>query len=246
MNEQLKNKIALVTGGSKGYGAGIAEALKANGAEVWITGRDRGALADTAKRLGVRGLEGDITSAADWDRIFKEVLAHSGRVDILVNNAGSGIRIAPMEEQTDETVIQSIATNLTGPLLGCRRAAKIMSGQKSGLIINISSVCARYAWPGWGPYSAAKAGLNQFAHCLYTELRSAGVRVTTITPSWGATDFLAAAKVTGHPAEKSEVRQEVMKPEEMGQLVVDVCCLPPHLVLPDITVQPLVQRIEPM
>jgi len=246
METNLKSKVAVVTGGSKGYGAGIAAALKAEGADVWITGRDAAALSAAAQRLGVRGVVADVTLPADWDRVFAEVLAQSGRLDILVNNAGGGVKIAPMVEQTDEEIAQSVAVNLTGALFGCRRAAKIMAAQRSGLVINISSVCARYAWPGWGPYSAAKAGLNQFGHCLYTELRGAGVRVTTVTPSWGATEFLAAANVSGHPAEKPDVRREVIQPEEMGRLVVDVCRLPPHLVLPDVVVQPLVQRIEPM
>ena len=88
--------------------------------------------------------------------------------------------------------------------------------------------------------------MNQFAHCLYTELRGFGIRVTTITPYWGATDFVAAAQIDGHPAGDLEMRKKIMQPEEMGQLVLEVCLTPPHLVLPDITVQPLVQRIEPM
>lgn len=246
MENKLNGQVAIVTGGSKGYGSGIAEVLKNNGAEVWITGRDRDAVEATAQRLGVHGVVADITSPADWDRVFAEALAYGGRLDILVNNAGGGIKIAPMEAQTDESLAQIVANNLTGHLFGCQRAAKVMRKQKSGLIVNISSGCAIHAWPGWGPYSAAKAGMNQFSHCLYTELRDAGVRVTTITPYWGATDFVAAAGIANHPAADPEIRKQVMQPDEMGRLVLDVCCLPPHLVLPDITVQPLVQRIEPM
>lgn len=246
MDGKLKGQVAIVTGGSKGYGAGIAETLKGNGAEVWITGRDRKALEETVQRLGVHGIVADITSPDDWDRVFAEVLAYGGRLDILVNNAGGGIKIAPMESQTDESLAQIVNNNLTGHLYGCRRAAKIMRKQQSGLIVNISSGCAIHAWPGWGPYSAAKAGLSQFSHCLYTELRDAGVRVTTITPYWGATDFVAAAGIVNHPAADPDVRKQTMQPAEMGQLVLDVCLLPPHLVMPDITVQPLVQRIEPL
>ena len=72
----------------------------------------------------------------------------------------------------------------------------LFRSQKAGTIVNISSGCAIHAWPGWGPYSAAKAGLNQFGHCLYTELRAAGVRVATITPYWGATGFVGAARIS--------------------------------------------------
>jgi NAD(P)-dependent dehydrogenase (short-subunit alcohol dehydrogenase family) len=246
MSVSLDQATAIVTGGSRGYGYGIAGALRQNGAEVWITGRDAAALDQAAGELGVHALAADVTRPEDWDRVFKTVLDEQGRVDILVNNAGGGIRIAPMTEQTDESIEQIVALNLTGQLYGCRRAATVMGTQRDGMIINISSGCAIHAWPGWGPYSAAKAGLNQFAHCLYTELRDAGVRVTTITPYWGATDFLTAARLEGHPAGDPEIRKQTMQPDDMGQLVVDVCRTPAHLVLPDITVQPLVQQIEPM
>ncbi len=246
MRASIHNATAIVTGGAKGYGAGIAEVLKSNGANVWITGRDTESLRRAASRLGVHAVTADVTRPGDWDRLFEEVLGATGRLDILVNNAGGGVRIAPMTEQTDETIAESIAVNLTGALFGCRRAAAVMSRQQSGIIINISSGCAIHAWPGWAPYSAAKAGLNQFAHGLYTELRPAGVRVTTITPYWGATDFVAAADITGHPAGDPETRKKIMQPLEMGQLVLSVCETPAHLVMPDITVQPLIQPIEPM
>ena len=246
MPSRVKDAVAIITGGSKGYGAGIAEVLKENGANVWITGRNQDTLESTADRLGVRWVAADVTRPEDWDRVFEEVLGVAGRLDILVNNAGGGGRIAPMTRLTDENIADIIAVNLTGHLFGSRRAADVMQKQKSGVIINISSVCAAYAWPGWGPYSAAKAGINQFGHCLYTELRESGVRVTTITPSWGATDFVSAAAIDGHPASDSGIREKILQPREMGHLVLNVCCTPAHLVLPDITVQPLVQQIEPM
>ncbi len=246
MNDRLTNAVAVVTGGSKGYGAGIAEALCSAGAEVWITARNETPLVDTARRIGAHPFRADVTRTDDWDRLFEAVLAKSDRLDILVNNAGAGIRIAPMVEQTDREIQASIAVNLTGALFGCRRAAQVMRTQGSGIIINISSVCAIHAWPGFGPYSAAKAGLNMFGHCLYTELRDAGVRVTTITPSWGATEFRVAAGIAGGPTDTPEIRAKSMQPRELGDLVVQVCALPQHLVVPDITVQPMVQKIEPM
>jgi len=246
MSESLEGKITVVTGGSKGYGAGIAAVLRQSGAEVWITGRDSTTLDATAARLGVKAIRADVTRPADWDRVFETVIQASGRLDILINNAGGGVKIAPMDEQSDESIAEIIAINLTGQLYGCRRAAKVMKQQRHGIIVNISSGCALHAWPGWGPYSAAKAGLNQFAHCLYTELREFGVRVTTVTPYWGATDFVNAAAIEGHPASDPDIRNKIMQPSEMGDLVLKICSTPMHLVIPDITVQPLVQQIEPM
>ena len=163
MNIDLTNKTAIVTGGSKGYGKGIAQALKQKGVNVWITDIDEKALEATAKEIGVKTIKADVCKSEDWDNVFKQVLKDSGgKIDILVNNAGSGLRRALVEEHTDELIERSIAINLTGAMFGCRRAAKIMRQQNSGTIINIASVCAKYAWPGWGVYSAAKAGVAMF------------------------------------------------------------------------------------
>ncbi len=246
MNVSLKNQVAIVTGGAKGYGEGIAARLKARGAKVWITGRDEAALAAAAAKMGVKAVRADATVPADWDRLFAQVLKAEGRLDILVNNAGAGLNIAPFEAQTDEAMAAIVQLNLVAPMYGWRRAAPVMKRQGGGVIINISSGCALHAWPGWGPYSGAKAGLNQASHCLYTELRPFGVRVSTVTPYWGATEFVAASGIDGHPAGDPEIRKKCMQPEEMGDLVVQLCELPAHLVIPDVTVQPLVQEIMPM
>ena len=140
---EWKEARILVTGGSGGYGRGIAAVLKEAGAELWITGRDPAKLEKTAAELGVHAIPADVTSGADWDRVMREI----GALDVLVNNAGSGGRIAPVVEQSDEEIIRTIETNLTGALLGCRRAAAVMMRRKRGTIINIASVCALYAWP---------------------------------------------------------------------------------------------------
>ena len=236
-------KIAIVTGGAKGYGAGIAAALKARGMTVWITGRDEAALRATGRRLGVKFIKADVTSAADWDRVFAQL---PGRLDVLVNNAGHAVRILPADQQSDAELAQSIAINLTGAMLGCRRAAPLMKRQASGTIINISSVCAKYAWPGWAAYSAAKAGLVQVSKCLYTELREHGVRVTTVTPSWGATEFATTPDLASHPVRDPKIRERCMQPIELGKVVADICAMPSHLVVLDYTVLPLVQEFVPL
>jgi len=239
----FKGATAIVTGGSKGYGYGIAEALRAQGAEVWITGRDEADLKAAAAKLGAKAVKADVASGADWDRLVEAVMASKGRLDILVNNAGAGVAIAPVAEQSDDAIELSIGANLTGAILGCKRAAKIMGAQKSGFIVNISSVCALHAWPGWSVYTAAKAGLSKFGHGLYTELRPLGVRVTTVTPSWGSTSFGAAAKL---PERDAGTAAKCMSPQEMGDLIVKLCSMPEHLAVPDITVQPMIQEITPM
>src|SRR2546421_3773795 len=99
----LHGQVALVTGGSRGFGAGIAEALAREGAKVWITGRTEAPLVATAKRLAdlhVRTARADVASAAAWDRLCGDIMSDGGRLDILVNNAGEGVRIGPVVDQT--------------------------------------------------------------------------------------------------------------------------------------------------
>lgn len=238
---QLKNAKVLVTGGSDGYGRGIAAVLKNAGAEVWITGRNAAKLEKTAQELGVRTIQADASSGADWDRVMRE----TGDFDVLVNNAGFGGKIVPVAEQTDEDIIHTIGTNLTGVILGCRRAAAMMVRRKRGIIINISSVCALYAWPAWSVYTAAKAGVAKFSHGLYTELRPYGVRVSCVTPSWGQTGFNHAANISG-ASENPELAAKCIAPEELGNIIKSIIEQPDHLAIPDVTVQPVIQDISPM
>jgi len=243
MKVDLAGKTVVITGGNKGYGAGIAEALKNKGMNVWITGRDQATLDSTSEQLGVSAIQADVTSSEDWDRVMQTVMDAAGQLDILVNNAGAGVKIGPLSEMTDEEIQNSIDVNLTGTAFGCRRAAKIMKEQKSGTIINISSVCQRQAWPGWSVYSASKAGMGQLTNCLYTEMREHGVRATTLIPSWGATEFLDAAGLDSFP---EDVESQCIKPSEIGDLIVTICELPAHLEIQDLTLLPRVQQIEPL
>lgn len=236
----LLNKKAIVTGAGGGYGKGIAEALVKAGAKVWITGRNAAKLEKAAAEIGATAIVADAAVPADWDKVF----ATAGNdVDILVNNAGFGGPILPVAEQKDEDIMATIMTNIAGVIFGCSRAAKLMIARKSGSIINISSVCALYAWPGWSVYTAAKAGLAKFSHGLYTELRPHGVRVTCLTPSWGQTGFNTAA---GIPNASADVAEKCTKPSDLGRVVCEILKTPDYLAVPDITVQPMIQDISPM
>jgi len=238
----LTGKKCIVTGGAGGYGFGIACALAEAGAEVWITGRSPEKLKAAAEKCGLHWICADASKPEDWDNVFKTV---GSDVAVLVNNAGFGGRIAPVAEQNDDEIIATVATNLTGVLLGCRRAAAVMGKNGCGYIINISSVCALYAWPGWSIYTAAKAGISKFSHGLYTELRPLGVHVTCVTPSWGQTSFNRNANISG-ASENPELAKLCIAPSELGAAVRNIIEMPDHLAVPDITVQPMIQDISPM
>ena len=234
----LKNLTVVVTGGSRGYGAGIAEAFVKAGARVWITGRNETKLNESAQRIGASPFVADVADGTGWDRLIADVVSCTGRLDILINNAGEGVKIGSASQQTDEAIAQSIASNLTGAMLGCRRAAAIMQKQGSGMIINIGSACSTHAWPGWSVYSAAKAGLLMFTRCLLAELRPHGVRVTSVLPSWGQTEFTDAANL--EPRDP-EVLSKCISPADIGNLLVQIAQLPPHLVTEEIKLWPMIQ-----
>jgi len=240
---ELLEKTVLVTGGNEGYGKGIAKILKREKCRVWITGRDEQKLKKVSSDIGVNHIRGDITSPDDWENVMNTIIDAEKRIDILINNAGAGIAIKPLIEQTDDEVKESIDINLTGHIFGIMRAARQMVKQGSGIIINISSVCADHAWPGWSVYSAAKAGIEQLAESLHNELRGKNIHVTTLTPSWGATGFSGAC---GLPSMGKEVEEKMMRPEEMGELIVKICTTPDHLVMPKVRIQPMIQEINPM
>ena len=238
----LQHAVAIVTGASAGYGVGIAQELKDRGARVWITARRAEKLQAVAAELGVEAIVADVAVPEDWDLVIETVTKAAGRVDILVNNAGAGINLAPLVEQTDEDILACIAINLTGCMLGCRRVAPIMKAQGSGTIINVSSICDSECWPGFSIYGAAKAGMVSFSKHLYAELREHGVRVTCLTPSWGATEWREAA---GGDRADQELRAKMTQPRELGEIVCQLCELPAHLVVPTMTVLPMVQEIVP-
>ena len=239
----LEGKVAIVTGGSAGYGVGIAGALKKEGCKVWITGRREKELKEVASGLKVKYFNGDITKPKDWDELIKSVLKSDKRIDILVNNAGAGLVLKSIEDQSDEEIKLSIDINLTGHIYGTKRVMPLMKKQGSGNIIFISSVCAQHAWPSWPTYSAAKAGIEALVKCLHNELRVYNVHVTTLMPSWGDTEFAKAANINSLPA---DIKKKIMKPGELGDLVVVICKLPEHLSMPFVRVQPMIQEINPM
>ena len=238
---EIKGAKAVVTGGGSGYGKGIAAVLAAAGADVWITGRNREKLSAAADEIGAKTFVADASSGGDWDRL----LAETGDLDVLVNNAGFGGKIAPLAEQDDADIAAVIATNLTGAIIGSARVAKGMAKRRRGVIVNISSVCALHAWPGWSVYTAAKAGLLKFSHALHTEVRPYGVRVSCLIPSWGQTDFNRAAGISG-ASEDPTLAKACIAPSELGKIVMDLIALPDHLTVPELVVQPMIQEIIPM
>jgi 3-oxoacyl-[acyl-carrier protein] reductase len=195
---KLQDKTALVTGASKGIGAGIAKELAAWGAAVALNyATDRysaEALVRAITGTGGRAvaIQGDVSKAGDVARLFEQMKATFGTLDVLVNNAGV-YQPMPLVELTDEEFHREINTNLFGPLLTIRESLKHF-GPDGGSIINIGSAASRLHPPGYSVYTASKAGLDAVTGVLAKELAPRKIRVNSVNP--GAT-FSEGARTAG-------------------------------------------------
>jgi 3-oxoacyl-[acyl-carrier protein] reductase len=202
----LKNAVALITGGSAGIGRSIAQTLAASVARVAITGRDKNRLEEAARTLGVFPIQADVSNEADVQRTFREVLAKFGDLDILINNAGVGVfkNLVDMDRASFDAVF---ATNVTGAMLMAREAAKHFVKRKRGNIINIASTAALRGAPNGTAYYASKFALRGMTECWRAELRKHNVRVMLVNPSEVLTDFAATAGLP-QKANESKLRGE--------------------------------------
>ena len=210
---ELKDAIALVTGGSDGIGRGIAEALKAEGSRVTITGRRKEALRAAAEEMGVEFIAGDVGREADVLRTVAAVIAKHGRLDILVNNAGYGV-FKPLIEMTLEELEGVYRTNVFGAFLMAREAARQFVKQGSGELINISSTSGLKGGRGSTAYSSSKFALRGMTECWRDELRRHNVRVMLVNPSEVMTRFASKA---GHEQEDSAKK---LRPEEIADAII--------------------------
>ncbi|MEU4450468.1 3-oxoacyl-ACP reductase FabG [Nocardioides sp. NPDC023903] len=180
----LENRTAVITGGAQGIGLAVAERFVAEGARVVLADLDGAAAEAAAKELGpdvATGIACDVVSAEDVERALETAVATYGSLDIVVNNAGI-TRDATMRKMTEDQFDQVIAVHLKGCWHGTRLAAARMREQKSGAIVNISSISGKVGMVGQTNYSAAKAGIVGLTKAAAKEMAHHGVRVNAIQP----------------------------------------------------------------
>ena len=225
---KLQGKVAVVTGASKGIGAGIAKSLAAAGAAVVVNyassreGADR-VVADITKAGGKAvAVQGDVAKAADVERLFAEAKKAFGKLDVLVNNAGV-YQFAPLEELTEELFHRQFNTNVLGLLQASREAVKHF-GAEGGNIINISSVASQLGLPGTSVYAATKGAVDTITQVLAKELAPKKIRVNSINPGGVETEGTHAAGVIGSDFEKQMVAQTPLgrlgQPEDIASIAV--------------------------
>jgi 3-oxoacyl-[acyl-carrier protein] reductase len=223
---ELKGKVAVVTGGTKGIGRAIAEALLGQGARVVVGARTEGDVRRAAEEMGAdaRGVVCDVRRAEECARLLEMAVEEFGGVDVLVNNAGVGV-FAPVAELTVEAWDRVVETNLSG-LFYCSHAALPHLKQRGGgWIINIGSLAGKNAFPGGAAYNATKFGLIGFSEALMQEVRHDGIRVSYIMPGSVATPGFSEADWK-------------IQPEDLGQIVLDLLATPERTLPSRIEVRP--------
>ena len=228
MPTKLLNKVAVVTGASKGIGAGIAKALAVEGAAVVVNyasskqGADR--VVDEISKANGRAIaiQADVAKQADIERLFAETNRVFGQLDILVNNAGV-YEFAPLEAVTEEHFHRQFNTNVLGLILSTREAAKYFDS-RGGSVINIGSVASRVAVPDTCVYSATKGAVDVVTGVLAKELGPKRIRVNSINPGYVETEGVHAAGVVGSDFVANIIAQTPLGrggyPDDIGPIAV--------------------------
>lgn len=230
----LQGQVAVVTGGNRGIGAAIARKLAELGATVVIVGRDRASLDATARHIELRGgkveaCQFDISSLVDVEELTAFVGHTFGRIDILVNNAGVGVFGVPLHETSPEDWDRVMNTNLRGVFYCIRSFAPMMIHQKSGHIINISSIAAKNPVPNGAAYAATKWGLNGLSSSVAEELRGYDIRVSIVCP--GSTDTELRRQAHGDVS-------KMLQPEDIAHAVGMLATQSPQSFVSEIVVRP--------
>lgn len=233
--DTLRGKVALVTGGSRGIGRAIARALAADGVNVAVTGLSSGHLSTARRSIeeagpgGVETLQADVRNHDDVVRAVNATVARFGGLDIVINNAGVGI-FKPVADMTPADWSTVIDTNLTGVFNTCHAAIPHLRARGGGIILNISSLASRNAFPNAAAYCATKAGLNQFSEALMQEVRYDGIRVSYVLPGSVATGFNNRSENDGAEWKTS--------PEDVADVVMAVLRSDPRSIPSRVEIRP--------
>ncbi len=232
----LQDRVALVTGASRGIGMAVAKALASAGAAVAICARDVEAARRAADEISPGGgrvlaFAADVLQAADVRNMVQGIVGHWGQIHILVNNAGMNARI-PIDAEEDDRWLQVLHTNVLGTYRVTRETLRWMPAHGGGRIINISSVLGRFGVPGYTAYCTAKHGIIGFTRALALEVVDRGITVNAVCPGWVETEMAArgmaeTAVAMGITAEEFRRQalaavpiRRMLEPKEIADLVV--------------------------
>ncbi len=238
----LKNQVALITGGGQGLGAAICRTLGEAGAVIVVADIHHDlakTVADQLTRDGITtmALSVDVANEIQGEEALRQILDTHGRLDILVNNAAVD-RTVSIEELSFEEWDRIMMTNLRGPFVLSKLALPVMRGQRSGHIVNMVSTASKRAWANASAYHASKWGLLGFTHALHVEGRAVGIKVTAVVAGGMRTPFL----LERFPDLDPELLQD---PANVAVTVRFVLTQPPETVIPEVMVIPMTETSWP-
>lgn len=236
---EVDDRVAIVTGSTRGIGRAIAEALVAAGLRVTVCGRTARAVGRTAEELDAQvardaprpraiGVPCDVARYEDCKRLIEETVARFGRLDVLINNAGVGT-YANVAELAVEEWDAVIGTNLNGVFYCTREAVPHVRRAGGGWIINIGSLAGKNAFAGGAAYNASKFGLIGFSEAVMQDLRYDGIRVSCIMPGSVATEFGGVA---------ASGQDWKILPEDVARIVTDLLAFPARTLPSRVEVRP--------
>jgi NADP-dependent 3-hydroxy acid dehydrogenase YdfG len=225
----LSGRTAVVTGASRGIGAGIAAALAAEGVQVVMLARNEAKLKERSAALkGSIPIVCDVTKPESVEKAAERITSELKRApDILVNNAGI-FGVSTVEDTSTEFFIDTINTNLVGPFLLVRSFLGEMKKRKAGHVVTIGSIADRTIFTGNAAYSAAKFGLRAIHEVLRAELRGTGVRTTLVSPAATDTEIWNTVSVTD-PAGKPHSKRPMLDPDDVVRAVMFALAQPDHV-----------------
>ena len=228
----LENKVAYITGGSKGIGFGVAQSLLEAGLKVAISGRTKEAIQNATVQLSkygeVLGIMSDVTQPEDEIRAIDEILNKWGQLDVVLANAGVG-HFAPVDEMSYEDWRAMISTNLDGVFYTLKASVEALKASK-GYYISLASLAGTNFFPNGAGYNATKFGVVGFTQAAMLDLRKYDIKVSTIMPGSVATYFN-----NNEPSAKDAWK---IQPEDIGELVVDLLKMHPRTLPSKIEVRP--------
>lgn len=235
----MEKRVVVITGSTSGYGLAMARKFKELGDKVVIVSRNEEKVRQVVEENGFDdSFVLDVTNYDGWVELKNYILKKYGHIDILVNNAGGGVKIEPIAHQTKESIDDIISLNLNSVIYASSIFAPVFQKQRDGLIINISSVCARHCWSDWSVYAAAKAGVLNFSKGLYVDLQPYGVRVSCVIPAAATTNFNKSAGL-----DDSELS---LKVDDIANAVIYIANQPKTVNVEEVTVWGTSQVVNPL
>lgn len=223
----LQNKVAIVTGGSRGIGKATTKLLLENGCSVVINSRTQREIDSTVKELSsierIVGVKADVSSSKDVKKLVDKTIKEFGRIDILVNNAGV-LHHGPLSEMTEKEWDETIDTNLKGIFLCSNEVMPYMAKRKTGVIVNIGSGASHHAFSNLAAYSATKFGVLALTSALADEIAKYGIKVFSVCPGAVATEMQdkMMPKIVGKFKYKI-VKHLMTPPEKIGRKILELC-----------------------